>query len=350
MITFLRHRRALAAVFLSAGLAATVAGCGGGSASSLPKGVAVTVNGQPINVTVVDRQLAQTKGNAKAQGTTFPKEGTDAYDQVVQQTIKYLVQKAELEQQAKKENATVTDAQVEIRLKALIKQYFGGDHAKYLVEIKKRGVTDAQVRDDVRLQLLQTALVGKITGKVKVDEAEAREFYLQHATDFANPQSRDVAHILVKTKALADTIYAKLEKGADFAAEAKKSSIDTGTKSKGGDFTATLGRDDPAFDKVAFALKTGEISKPVKSQFGWHVIKAIGVVKPRQVIPFEKAKASIIQQLLQSKKTAEVTRWTDATQVFYATRIKYAKDYAPPATTSTSPTTSIIPTAPAPTG
>ena len=87
----------------------------------------------------------------------------------------------------------------------------------------------------------------------------------------------------------------------------------------------------------------------MKSQFGWHVIKALGPVIPRQVVPFSKEKASITAQILQSKKSAVVTSWTDRVRLFYSTRIKYAKDYAPPSTSTTS-TTSIIPTAPTPTG
>jgi foldase protein PrsA len=352
MTPFLRNRLAHVVAVVFAGLALLVAGCGGSSGPKLPKGVAASVDGQLVTIHQVDTLIAQSKTAAKAQGqlSSFPKEGSAQYKTLVQQTVGFLVQRAELEQQATKEGISVTDAEIASTFKTeILKKYFGGSQAKYEAELKKRGLTDAQVRDDVRLNLLQSKLGAKLTAGVKVTEEEAHAFYLQHAPDYAKPQSRQVAHILVQTKALADKIYSQLTGGADFAALAKKYSQDPGTKAKGGKYTATQGADDPAFDKVAFAIKTGEISKPVKSQFGWHVIKALGPVIPRRVIPFSEEKATISSQLLQEKKTAVVSQWTDKTRLYYATRVKYAKDYAP-ASTSTTSTTSIIPTAPTPTG
>ncbi len=352
MTPFLRNRRAPVLTVLSAGLALLVVGCGGSSGPKLPKGVAVTVAGQPITVAQVDAVIAQAKKSAEKQGqaSQFPKPGTDQYKALVQSSVGFLVQRVELEQQAKKEGVAVTGAQVDKELQSLVKKYFGGSQAKYAKERDKRGLTDQLVKDDIRLQLLQTALGKKITAGVKVTEDEARSFYLQHAPDYAKPQSREVQHILVKTKALADKLYARLKQGADFSTLAKQYSEDTGTKAQGGKYTASKGVDDPAFDNTAFALQTGEISKPVKSQFGWHIIKALGPVKPRQVVPFEQVKASIMSQMLQARRSAAVTRWTDRVRLYYKTRLKYAKGYAPPSTTSTSTTTSIIPTAPTPAG
>jgi parvulin-like peptidyl-prolyl isomerase len=346
-----RNRRAYLLVVVSAGFALLVTACGGSSGSKLPKGVAATVAGQPITVAQVDDLIAQSKRSAIAQGQEkqFPKVGTDQYKALVQQSVGFIIQRVELEQQAKKQGITVTDAQVETEFKNLVKQYFGGSTSKYAKARDQRGLTDKAVKDDVRLQLLQTALGNKITAGIKVTEEEAHNYYLQHAPDYAKPQSRKVQHILVSTKAAADKLYKQLKAGADFSALAKKYSQDSGTKASGGKYTASKGVDDPAFDKVAFALKTGEISKPVKSQFGWHIIKALGPVQPRRVIPFEQEKASITSQILQARKQAAVTRWTDRVRLYYSTRLKYANGYAPPSTSTTS-TTSIIPTAPTPTG
>ena len=83
-------------------------------------------------------------------------------------------------------------------------------------------------------------------------------------------------HILVKTKALADEIDAQLKNGGDFAELAKKYSKDTGSAAAGRQARRSEGPDRRReFDKVAFALKTNELSKPVKTQYGWHIIQAL---------------------------------------------------------------------------
>jgi parvulin-like peptidyl-prolyl isomerase len=359
MTTFLSNRRLLVVAACSATLAALAAGCGGSSSSSsLPDGVAAIVDGQQIPVSAVTQLVAQARASAQAQKTAFPKEGSDQYKQVIQQGVGFLVQKAELQQQAKKEHVTVTDKQVSDRLDQLVKQNFGGSQKRYRAELKKRSVTDAQVRDDIRLQLLQAALVAKITKAVKVDDGEVRTYYIEHAPSYSKPQSRQVEHILVKTKSLADKIYAQLKGGADFATLAKKYTIDTSTKPQGGKLTVCRGEGAqvagcqtvPEFEKVAFSLKTGEVGKPVKSQYGWHVIEALAIAKPRQVIPYDEVKAGIRQQLTQQHKNESVTAWTNKIQSYYSTRVKYGKDYEPPAPATTETTTSIVPTSPVPSG
>lgn len=82
------------------------------------------------------------------------------------------------------------------------------------------------------------------------------------------------SHILVKDEATAKMIKQKLDQGADFAALAKQYSTDTGSKDKGGDLGYFgAGAMVPEFEKAAYSLKVGEISNPVKSQFGYHIIK-----------------------------------------------------------------------------
>ena len=94
-------------------------------------------------------------------------------------------------------------------------------------------------------------------------------------------------HILVKTRAKANDIYNQLKGGADFAALAKKFSEDTGSKANGGKLTISKGQTVAPFDQTAFLLKKNEISKPVKTEFGFHMIQPIGEVKQAKVTPLE---------------------------------------------------------------
>ena len=89
------------------------------------------------------------------------------------------------------------------------------------------------------------------------------------------PKTREVRHILVNSKSLADTIETKLKNGASFAALAKKYSKDTGSAAQGGKLCVAHGGTSgacqqtvPPFDKAAFSLKTDELSQPVKSVYG----------------------------------------------------------------------------------
>ncbi len=352
MTALLRNRRLHALAVCSVAIAALAAGCGG-SGSSVPKGDVAVVDGQQVPQSDLDALIAQTRRQAELNKTTFPKKDSPEYKQLLQRAVTYLVQKVEVEQEAKRQHVTVTTKQIDDRMKQIYAQYYGGSRAKYLADLKKRGVTDAQVRDDIALQLKLTALTNKATASVKETDADVRKYYDDHRTDFTQPESRQVAHILVKTKALADSLYQRLQHGADFAALAKKYSTDTGTKSLGGKLTVCRGpgaqtaqcQTVAPFEKVAFSLKTGEVSKPVHTQFGWHVIKALADTKPSRVSSFAEVKANLQQQLLQAKKSAAVSDWQKKFQDFYAKRVEYAHGYEP-TTTATPTSTGLIPTTP----
>ena len=95
----------------------------------------------------------------------------------------------------------ITDKQVEARLTTIKKQYFGGSETKYQAQLKQQHLTDAQVRDDIRSQLIYEALVTKITKGVKVTDSDVHDYYLAHPQLYSKPQTRDVRHILVKNEA-----------------------------------------------------------------------------------------------------------------------------------------------------
>jgi parvulin-like peptidyl-prolyl isomerase len=215
------------------------------------------------------------------------------------------------------------------------------------------------VRQDIRALLVQEGISKKITAGITVTDDEVHSYYLQHPQLYSTPESRDVRHILVKKKALADTVYSELcgttspclKAKADFAALAKKYSTDPGTKNQGGKLTVVRGQTVPEFDKVAFMLKKDEISKPVKTQYGYHVIQAVSNIHPRKSTPFAQVKAAIKQQLLSQRKNAALQKFQDELKKEYADQVRYAPGYEPPVTTSTGTTsTGTTTTAPPTTG
>ena len=134
-------------------------------------------------------------------------------------------------------------------------------------EVKRR---IAQYIERVVYQTYVDRKVGDI-----VTEKAVRERFAQMQKDSPAREEVRARHILTETEAQANQVLADLKRGADFAALAKAKSIDPGGQAQGGDLGYfTREQMVPEFSGAAFAMKVGETSgKPVKSQFGWHVIK-----------------------------------------------------------------------------
>ena len=333
--------RYLVTTLLFAALVAVLAGCGGGggSSSNVPSDAVAQVGGQTITQEQFNQLLDQAKRSYQSQKRPFPKAGTPEYQTLKNQAIAYLVQRAEFASEATKLKVKVTDKQVEQRLNQIKKQYFGGSESRYKKQLKQQGLTEAQVRSDVRANLVSDGLFKNVTDNVKVSDADVKKYYDQHLQQYGVPEQRDVAHILVKKKTLADHLYDQIKGGANFASLAKKYSQDPGSKSQGGKLTISKGQTVGPFDQTAFLLKTGQVSRPVKTQVGWHIIKALSAVKAAKTTPFSKVQASIQQQLLQQKKNDAMTAWVDKLKKDFNGKVKYQAGYAPPTTSSAATTT-----------
>jgi foldase protein PrsA len=321
-------------LFVLLAVALLAAGCGS-SKKGVPANAVATVGSDTITKVQFNALLAGAQRNYKVRKTAFPKPGTTQYKSIQDQAVQYLVQEDELGQRAKELKITITPKDVAARLVQIKAQYFGGSEKTYKAQLKAQGLTQAQIELDLYAQILSEKLYNKITASVKVTDAAVKTYYLSHQS--AYPASRDVRHILVNNKKLADQLEAQLKSGGDFAKLAKKYSKDPGSAVKGGKLTITKGQTVPAFDKEAFALKTGDTSAPVHTQYGWHIIQALSAIKPAKQTPLTSVKDSIRQQLLQSKKTKVMTDWVNKLKTDFAKKIAYAAGYEP-AATSTSTT------------
>jgi len=190
-------------------------------------------------------------------------------------------------------------------------------------EARRRKLEDTQAfKDQLAFQgenLLAQMLYQNILATAKPDEAAARAYYDEHKADYVQVKAR---HILIRFKgspvplragqkelteeealAKAQEIRKKLVDGADFSALAKTESDDVGSGANGGDLgTFGHGRMVPAFEKEAFSIPLGQISEPVKSQFGYHIIK----VETRQDKTFAEVRAEIEKKLQPEMARKEV--------------------------------------------
>jgi parvulin-like peptidyl-prolyl isomerase len=305
-------------------LALVAAGCGGTSTASLSSNDAAVVGSQAITKDEFQGLMDRAKASYDTQKKPFPKPGTTAYEQLKGQAVTYLIQQAEFEQEAESMGIKVTDDQVNKYLEKLKKQFYGGSEARYQKALKQQGLTEQQAKDSTHAQLIAEEIFKKVTKDITVSKEEVKAYYNSHKSQYGQPQTREVRHILVPKKALADSIYAQLKAGANFATLAKKYSKDPGSAS------ISKGQTVPAFDKTAFALKKGELSEPIHTQYGYHIIQALSEVKAAQTTSLSKVESSIKQTLEQQRKNAAMTKWVETKKKSYCkSGIKYQVGYQP---------------------
>jgi parvulin-like peptidyl-prolyl isomerase len=317
-------------------LFAALAGCGGDD-EKVPADAVAVVHGEEIPKSDYDAVMAQAKTSYENQQRPFPKAGSPEFQTLKDQVVQSLVQREQFEQEAESLDVEITEKQVNARLEQIQKQYFGGDKKKYEAQLKEQGLSDAQVRKDIRAQIVSEKIFEEVTRDVKVTDKQVADYYATNKQQYSQPESREVRHILVKTKAQADDLYEQLQDGADFAALAKKFSEDTGSKANGGKLTISKGQTVAPFDQTAFLLKKNAISRPVKTEFGYHIIQPIGDVKEAKMTPLKEVEDSIRQQLAQTKKNEAMTKWVDGLKKEYEDKISYAVGFNPsPAATGSS--------------
>jgi parvulin-like peptidyl-prolyl isomerase len=333
-------RTALAALLATVALAA--AACGGGS-DSVPAGAIAVVDGTEVPKQDLDNFMEWSRKGYAAQKREFPKAGTPEYQNIQTQFVALLVQAEEFRQVADELGVSVSEKDVDKAEADYVKAQFDGKRAAYEKALAAQGLTVEDYRaNQIELSVLAQKLFDEVTKDVKVTDEELRQSYIQNQSQYSTPESRDVRHILIAektkdgkvdyaaSKAKADEIYAQLKGGADFASLAKKESADTSSAANGGKYTMTRGQTVPEFDKVGFELDKGEISKPVKTTYGYHVIEALSDVRKARVTPFDDVKAGLRTQLLQERRNTEMQAWLENLRKDYDGKVSYAAGYEPP--------------------
>jgi parvulin-like peptidyl-prolyl isomerase len=338
-------------IALCTAVALLAAACGSSGSQDVSNDSVAVVGDEQISKSQWDALIEQTRRNFKATNREFPKPGSVDLANLKANATQFLIQSSEYQQEADKLDVKVSDKDIDARLQQIKQQYYGNPAGqkkatpeqmdkRYQQALKQQGFTDKEVRSGIKLQLIREKVFEKVTDDVKVSDDDVRAYYDKNKRQYetpAQPESRDVRHILVKSKAKADDLYAQLQKSpGKFPQLAKKFSTDTSSAANGGKLppgTAVKGRLVPEFEKVAFSIKANRISKPVHSQFGWHIIEALGPIKagtPAKPTPYSQVKEAIRQQLLSQEKQKEMDKWLADIKKSYCKDIGYARGYAPP--------------------
>lgn len=165
---------------------------------------------------------------------------------------------------------------------------------------KSQDVADrlADLKDKV---VVEAYLKKKLESEAAVSDADLQKMYEQNKERFRTGDQIRASHILVKSEKEAQDVESQLKKGANFEELAKKLSTDS-SASKGGDLGwFSKGNMVPDFEKAAFGLKEGQISDPVKTQFGYHIIKVTGK-RPAGIMPFSEVKEQLKAAALPQKQ------------------------------------------------
>lgn len=271
--------------------------------------VAAEVNGEKIYVKQVDEQFSQMQGQ---QNTFEGKQGKAMEKQFKQRILDKLVSDTLMMQEAEKLGVKPSEKEIDDRYKQVKKQF--SSEAQFNDALQKAKLTPDRLRESIEQQLVQQQLMARVAKAKKITDKQIAEFYNKNKAQFTQPKKYHVVQILVaaKDKALAEKLYTQLRGGGDFAALAKKHSTDPQSKNRGGDIGfVSVGEVVPEFGTTMEKLKTGEISKPVKSTFGWHIMKVVGTQKAGQR-SLTQVKDQIRMTIEQMDQRDAYNKWLEA--------------------------------------
>ena len=293
-----------------------------------PDSVAVTVNGVDITESQVEEQIKPLIERLSPQAEQLPPSFIEQYkSQVRKQILERMIVEHLLDEKVKDANIVVTEEEVINQLEEMTsEQDLSLEDLKVLVEA--RGQSFDETKQRVRRGMgYQKLIEGQWGDKIKVTEDEAQKYYSENKSDFEIPEQVRASHILItpdtsdpnndpnqaktEARAKAESLLKQIRQGADFA-ELARANSSCSSAAKGGDLNYfSRGQMVPAFEKVAFELKPGQLSDIVETQFGYHIIKVADHRDPN-TMTFEQAKDDIIKGLTQQKQAEFVKQYVES--------------------------------------
>lgn len=210
--------------------------------------------------------------------------------QLFQEILDALINEKLLITKAIEDSIVVSDEQIEARWQAFLQtliQQFGSEERVEQVYKKSINRIKFELRDDIRNKLLSANLVQQLIGNVSITPKEVEEFYNFYRDSIPKvPETYEIYHLVKyvevqqdeKKRAfeLARSVRDSILRGGDFESFAARYSQDFATSSKGGDLGwVSRGKFFPEFENAAFSLEPGDISRPVETPFGFHLIQVV---------------------------------------------------------------------------
>ncbi|WP_251554992.1 peptidylprolyl isomerase [Neobacillus muris] len=266
--------------------------------------------------------LKKDEAVAKFNGEAITKD--ELYNEMVKQygsaTVDQMIADKIVAAEAEKKKISISDDEVDKQIDALKESYGGEDMFNQM--LTSNNATLDQVKKDLKDYLTIKKL---LEPQIKITDEEMKTYFEENKDSFAEPEQVKASHILVADEATAKEVKQKLDEGADFAELAKQYSTDEGTKENGGEL-GYFGKGDMVaeFEDAAFSLEVNKISDPVKTDYGYHIIK-VEDKKEAKEANFEDNKATIKDTLLDQKLDSEYTTWLEDKKKDYKIENKLEK-------------------------
>jgi peptidyl-prolyl cis-trans isomerase C len=282
-----------------------------------PTMIVAQVNDQKITLAEVDRAVQQLRRQGPRSGVN-PNAPEDSLQAKV---IDDLISRRLLYVEARKAGSIPTDQEAADFIKGFWQQRFPSEDS-FLVALKGLGMTKEQFVLDWQMNIgINKFLQKAVQETVKVTPEQAQAYYDSHQEEFQRGETVHARHIVLSVpagaapevsasiKAKLEAIAAQIKGGAEFGQLAQANSEDSQSAPKGGDLGfLPRGRMPAPLDSVAFALAPGAVSGPVRSSFGWHLIKTEEIVPPG-LIPFAEIADRLTPVLTQKRVGAKVEAW-----------------------------------------
>ncbi|QHE63660.1 foldase [Rossellomorea vietnamensis] len=182
--------------------------------------------------------------------------------------------------ESEKKDLTVKDSEIKKELENIKAQYDSEEAFKEA--LASSGADLDSVKENIKTYLLTEKL---LKDRVKITDDQIKEYFEANKDTFAQKEQVEASHILVDDEKTAQEVKKKLDDGGDFAELAKEYSTDTSNADSGGEL-GYFGKGEMVaeFDDKAFSMKKGEISEPVKTEFGYHIIKVTGKKEAKEAV------------------------------------------------------------------
>ncbi|MGG3914365.1 foldase protein PrsA [Rossellomorea vietnamensis] len=219
---------------------------------------------------------------AKVGSETISKEDlyTTLVDQYGDGALDTLIAEKIVKLESEKNDLTVKDSEIKKELENIKGQY--DSEEAFNEALASSGSDLDSVKENIKTYLLTEKL---LKDRVKITDDQIKEYFEANKDTFAQKEQVEASHILVDDEKTAKEVKAKLDDGGDFAELAKEYSTDTSNADSGGEL-GYFGKGEMVaeFDDKAFSMKKGEISEPVKTEFGYHIIKVTGKKEAKEAV------------------------------------------------------------------
>jgi len=315
-------RPAVAAAAAAIGLVLALSSPPVPAAGAMVDGIAAVVGSEIILLSEVMERSVPVFGELEAmarQSGGKPPVGAQRM-QVLREVLESMIDDILITQQAAEIKLSVTSDEVDAAIENVVREN-GVDREVFEREVAKRGMDMVAYRAQMRRDLLKFKVINlKVRGRVKIADAEAREYYNNLVRDVRASGWFEGAHILVRVpqgaravevarlKKRAEEIRARLDAGESFEAVAKEMSDDAVTAERGGGLGVRKPGEIPALDRVFVDLEAGEISGPVRTASGFHVVKLLAR-EELGVQPFADVRQRILSQLVQEEMIRQEKIW-----------------------------------------